>query len=350
MRLPLLDLKDWRADPRGFAEALRRASHRFGFFQLRHRIPDNVAERAMSEARNYFARPLEEKQLMGYASSPAFRGYMANGVENTAGKPDLREQVEIAAEGAPAAADAWPPYKRLSGPNQWPDAQPELEEAIGQYTRHMLSVSTEMTQALCVAMGLERGAIHSLFEPTPHWQLKLAAYQPADEAQGAAASSEARIGVGAHTDSGFLTMLLQDDSGGLEAFTQGEWTEVPPLGPGVVVCNLGEVCQMMSGGYLLATPHRVLSTAHARLSIPFFYNPALEAVVPRLELPPGLPWERDAEYDKGKHWTRPKNAFIAEYGANAFKSLARSHPAVFARHHADLRLLEDGRVVRAEEG
>ena len=348
-RLPLLDLRRWHEAPAAFAEELRVACHRFGFFQLRHRMPDKVAVRAMDEARGFFARPLAVKESIGYGSSPAFRGYMANGVENTAGKPDLREQIEIAAEGLPAAADAWPPYERLRGPNQWPDAQPQLREVIDEFSSGMRGVSIELTRALALAMGLEREALSPLFEPAPHWQLKLASYQPvAADASSAGAADEPQIGVGAHTDSGFLTLLLQDDSGGLEAFTQGEWLEVPPLGPGVIVCNLGEVCQMMSRGYLLATPHRVLSTPRARLSIPYFYNPALEATVEPLELPASLPWEREAEYDRERHWRRPQNALLAEYGANAFKSLARSHPAVFARHHSDLRLLDDGRVVRAQ--
>ena len=56
--------------------------------------------------------------------------------------------------------------------------------------------------------------------------------------------------------------------------------------------------------------------------------------------------ERDAAYDETTHWRRPSNAMLAAYGANALKSLARSHPAVFAEHHADLRQLDDGQVVR----
>ena len=59
---------------------------------------------------------------------------------------------------------------------------------------------------------------------------------------------------------------------------------------------------------------------------------------------------RDDGYDEKAHWRRPRNAMLTEYGANALKSLARSHPAVFARHHPDLAVLEDGRVVRREEG
>ena len=61
--------------------------------------------------------------------------------------------------------------------------------------------------------------------------------------------------------------------------------------------RLGHAWQVASGGYLLATPHRVLSTAVTRLSVPFFYNPSLETVVEPLALPSSLAWERDAAYD-----------------------------------------------------
>ena len=88
-----------------------------------------------------------------------------------------------------------------------------------------------------------------------------------------------------------------------------------------------------------------------RLSVPYFYNPALTATVgalPGLDVD-GLPWERDDGYDARAHWRRPRNAMLHAYGANAFKSLARSHPKVFAKHHADLFLLPDGRVRRRED-
>ena len=358
--LPLLDIAVYRSSRHHFVAALRHACHHDGFFQLRHRLPSTLTTRLVAEAHTFFARSMDEKREMDYSRSAAFRGYMANGVENTAGKPDLREQVEIAAEGPVADPLAWPPYERLRGPNQWPSAQPALREVIEEYTEHMLVLSHEITEALALALNLEPAALSGLFASGgPHWQLKLASYSPSSAATAsgsngsaqpaagtAPAEIEPEIGVGAHTDSGFLTMLLQDDSGGLQAFTRGAWTNVPPLGDGVLVCNLGEVAELVSGGYLLATPHRVLSTPASRLSVPFFFNPALPTKVEPMLLPKSLRWERDAEYDEQQHWRRPSNAMIAEYGSNALKSLARSHPAVFAKHHPDLVVLDDGRVVR----
>ena len=374
MRFPLLDIRHFRTDPKRFAEELRHACHHIGFFQVRTDVPPALVRQTQELSRRFFALPEEAKRSIDYVNSAQFRGYMANGVENTAGKPDLREQIEVAPERPTAAANAMPPYRRLTGRNQWPhDALPELQPAVEQYAAYMGSLADELTEALSLALGLERTALQRFFEPEPHWQLKLASYTPAGAASAAAAAASAQaaaaasaqagvtgasgsapavraddapaIGVGAHTDSGFLTLLLQDDSGGLQAYAQGAWRDVPPMGEEVVVCNLGEVAQLLSGGYLLATPHRVLLPPSARLSIPYFHNPCIDAVVEPLSgVADALPWERDARYDAERHWTRPNNAMLAAYGLNAFKSLARSHPAVFARHHPDLQVTADGQV------
>ena len=358
MRFPLLDIRKFRTDPHTFAEELRHACHHIGFFQIRTDTPPALVRRASELSRRFFELPEAEKRKIDYVNSAQFRGYMANGVENTAGKPDLREQVEIAPEREAAASDALPPHVRLSGRNQWPtDALPELQPAVEEYASHMGGLAHELTEALSLALGMERSALQRFFEPEPHWQLKLASYTPASgagleaggaggETGGTATESSAPIGVGAHTDSGFLTLLLQDDSGGLQAYAQGEWRDVPPMGDEVVVCNLGEVAQLLSGGYLLATPHRVLLPPSTRLSIPYFHNPSIDALIEPLPgVTDGLPWEREASYDAERHWRRPNNAMLSEYGLNAFKSLARSHPAVFARHHPDLEVRADGQVV-----
>ena len=76
------------------------------------------------------------------------------------------------------------------------------------------------------------------------------------------------------------------------------------------------MAELLSGGYLLATPHRVLSPSAPRLSVPFFFNPALETTVEELTLPSSLPWERDGPSD-GTHWRRPSNAMLREYGVSS---------------------------------
>lgn len=267
---------------------------------------------------------------------------MALGKENTSGKIDFREQVELASETGSVNPKAWPHYyERLRSPNPWPDD--DLKQSVMEYVCHLVRLSTDLTDALGLALKLEKNAFQPLFED-PFWQLKLAAVSlPSDRG-----TAESEFGVGAHTDTGFLTLLLQDDVGGLQVWRDGDWVDAPPSGPGVFVCNIGEVAEIASGGYFRATPHRVVMPKplvaqqnRKRLSVPFFYNPTLSATIESIELPKSLVWDRDTN---SNHWQRNRNSMLRSYGENAFKSLARSHPSVFAEHHPDLQLLDGGKV------
>jgi isopenicillin N synthase-like dioxygenase len=79
--------------------------------------------------------------------------------------------------------------------------------------------------------------------------------------------------VGEHTDYGMLTILLQDEAGGLEVKSRSRWIPAPPV-PGSFVCNLGDMLDRMTGGLFRSTPHRVRNPAlRDRLSFPFFFDP-----------------------------------------------------------------------------
>ena len=78
---------------------LRDACHRVGFFNLVHDIPVPLVQATTAAAVEFFALPTAAKQEIDYARSPAFRGYMRSGVENTAGRPDLREQAPPGSRG-----------------------------------------------------------------------------------------------------------------------------------------------------------------------------------------------------------------------------------------------------------
>ncbi len=76
-----------------------------------------------------------------------------------------------------------------------------------------------------------------------------------------------------------LTLLHQDRTGGLQAKNAaGRWIDVPPR-PGTYVVNLGTVLQRWSRGRFRATPHRVLGRGEERTSVPFFFEPAVDAVI-----------------------------------------------------------------------
>jgi hypothetical protein len=152
-----------------------------------------------------------------------------------------------------------------------------------------------------------------------------------------------RSGVGAHSDSGMLTLLIQDDTGGLEAQLAdgGAWIAVPPK-EGMIVVNLGEMLQVATKGYFLATVHRVVNTpGKERLSFPFFYNATLSSPM-RLSTAQGLPfqisdalpWERESRDRDASKWRDDDNFFSFEiYGDNALKSLVLACSAPNLYHH-----------------
>jgi isopenicillin N synthase-like dioxygenase len=125
---------------------------------------------------------------------------------------------------------------------------------------------------------------------------------------------------------------VQPDTGGLQVQTEeGAWVDAPPLDvPGAFVCNIGEMVELATGGYLRATVHRVLSQSGERISVPMFFNPSLDAVFPTLQLPPELAaGARGVRQD-------PNDKIHARYGYNLLKSRLRAHPDVAAIHHPDL--------------
>ena len=129
-----------------------------------------------------------------------------------------------------------------------------------------------------------------------------------------------------------LTLLwVEPGKGGLQVQRGGEWVDAPSV-PGAFVVNIGEMLEYATGGYLIATNHRVVSPRYPddRISVPYFFNPSLDARLPLIELPPELAAQaRGVTQD-------PTNPIHALYGENALKSRLRAHPDVAERWHADL--------------
>jgi isopenicillin N synthase-like dioxygenase len=379
--IPLLDTRLLEQHPEQFVDQLRTACHGTGFFLLRHHLDPFTVQQMLAETRTFFAQSVPNKMQISYENQSTFRGYMRMGVENTAGLTDYREQVELATE-YDTSEDGlcgekvlrWPPYERLKGCNPWPTTfQPSLQTTTERYVHQVQGLAAKLVSALCLALKLPPDAANSLFGDKPHWALKLVSYPPIhhtttatcganeNRSNNAAAPTESLFGVGSHTDTNFLTMILQDngvEAGALQVYTTGgEWINVQlprnthDGSENYFICNLGEQAEILSGGYFLATPHRVRLTAAPRISVPFFYNPALSATVTPLVHPEQLsllPWERSDVPPTWRMSSNSDNTLLSSVGENTFKSLARSHPTVFARHHPDLKVLPTGQVVRNE--
>ena len=330
-RLPKLDASE--AEHRSFARNLVRTCHEIGFFYLCDHGVELSAEGVLASSKEFFARSLEKKLEISYLNSPSFRGYMSLGCENTAGVTDRREQIEFGVEGI-YDRDAAVFYDRLIGPNQFP-SESTLQEEVNEFQRRMDALSRRVMSYIALGLGLEQDYFESTFGDAPNVQMKICRYPPT--------GSSDEFGVGEHSDTGYLSLLVQDNEvGGLQVKVNDMWIDAPPIA-GSLVVNLGEMIQLCTRGYLLATPHRVRNTdtSRSRYSIPYFWNPRLDYSVKLIDLPDELVWRRPSETERNFRATdshEGRNQVYECYGANAFKSYARSHPKVMEAHHSDLNL------------
>jgi isopenicillin N synthase-like dioxygenase len=329
--LPILDLTELDAGPdraAAFRDQLRQVTHEVGFFYLvGHGIDPVLTDEILTVSRRFFALDEHQKLEIANTRSPQFRGYTRVGTELTNGDVDWREQIDIGPERSTVdvgvgVADYW----RLEGPNLWPSAFPELETVARAWDAALSALALRLLRTWAVALGAPEDVFDEAFSDHPFTLIKIVRYP------GLSDGTE-KQGVGEHRDGGVLTLLLvEPDRDGLEVEHDGGWIEAPPI-PGAFVVNIGEMLELATDGYLKATLHRVRSprVGTDRVSIPFFFNPALDSVVPRLELDPVLRAEaRGVSAD-------PTNSPILEtYGENVIRYRLRAHPDVAAIHHADL--------------
>ncbi len=331
--LPVVDLsalRDEGADVGERLAELRNATHDVGFFYLvGHGVPTALMELMIDTSRTFFALPEADKLAIENIRSPHFRGYTRLGGERTQGRADQREQIDIGPE-RPAIdpGPGVPDWERMEGPNQWPAAMPELREVVEQWDAHLMRVSRELLHAWASALGQPEDVFDAAFADRPSTLLKIVRYpgRPADD------EAASRQGVGAHKDAGVLTLLMvEPGTAGLQVQHDDGWIEAPPM-EGAFVVNIGELLEFATSGYLKATVHRVRSPEPGtdRISVPFFYNPALSSNIPVLQLPGDLAAQASGVTDD------PANPIHSTYGENLLKSRLRAHPDVAAIHHADL--------------
>jgi isopenicillin N synthase-like dioxygenase len=128
-------------------------------------------------------------------------------------------------------------------------------------------------------------------------------------------------GVGAHTDYGLLTLLAQDDNGGLQVATPDSWIDAPPI-PDTFVCNIGDMLEKLTGGWYRSTLHRVRNlSGRDRLSFPFFFDPDFSAEVP------ALPGRARIAADGRARWDgEDPRAFTGMYGEYLVGKVSKVFP------------------------
>lgn len=261
-----------------------------GFFQVTgHGLPERLVTAVWDRTRDFFALPRAAKRAVARSADNP-RGYYDR--ELTRNRRDLKEVFDFGYVAHPELPEDHPANRAsVDGANQWPADLPGFRETLLEYFTACERLGRRIFEAFCLGLDLPRDHLHRHFDP--HTSFVRLNYYPLDDPLEAEAARQA-TGLGDmalhhHTDAGALTILLQDDVGGLQVEADGGWIDVDPL-PGAFVVNIGDMTQVWSNDRYRAALHRVRPMrGRARYSIPFFYNPSYETDVRPLPAPDAGP-------------------------------------------------------------
>lgn len=264
---PLLD----GSDKQKVAREIRWALSNVGFMYVKnHGVAREVVEGAFDQTRQFFDLPLDQKMDLHVSKSgTALRGYIEMFGENTdpTRTKDLKECFDLGPE---TPGDATPFF----GANQWPSETvlPDFAKVIYGYHQDMRALSTKLLRGIALSLDLDE----DFFAPkmtNPISIQRLLHYPPQT-----GKIDESVMGIGAHTDYGNLTILAQDNVGGLQVMNRdGDWVMGPPIEDTFVI-NIGDLVQKLTNDRYIANLHRVVNTSgRERYSIPFFIDADYDA-------------------------------------------------------------------------
>ena len=258
------------------------ACRSIGFFYIvNHAVPRDVIEGAFAANRRFHASPLADK--LRIKLNRWHRGYqtfagstlVSSARFAPARHPNQLESFFVRHEVDPA--DPGYKVKPLQGPNQWPD-DPDFRDTVRRYDTAMRDLGMRLLKAFSTAIGERPDFFAEHFSP-PTTALRLIHYPPAPHDR-----PDDLYGAHPHTDYGFLTILAQDDVGGLEVRrSDGAWQPVPFVADSFVV-NIGDILARWTNDSFNSTPHRVInpSPERDRYSIGYFFDPSLDTEISTL--------------------------------------------------------------------
>jgi len=267
-----------------------------GFFYIgdyEDAIPSSLVSKMRAHTDSLFGAKLEEKSAIHLSKSPHFRGWSALNEEVTLGVPDFKETFDFGYDETPLAPEeaqkcrgdhAW---KNMRGPNQYLQSMRDtsFETDMRRYMDGLSRVGRVVMNSAALCLDREPVSLDRFFTD-PFCLLRMIKYPPS-------ADADPKVGIGSHSDYGFLTLIQQDPHvNGLQALSRaGQWVDVDPI-PNTFAVNIGDMAEAWSSGVYRSTPHRVINSINcagtdgnpnngnnSRVSMAFFYEPALEATL-----------------------------------------------------------------------
>ncbi|KAL3848874.1 hypothetical protein ACJIZ3_010756 [Penstemon smallii] len=241
-------------------KAIGSACALWGFFRIvNHGIEARLIEEMLEEIEAFFSLSTEEK--MRYASEDVMSPVRYGTSLNSSSKHALH----------------WRDYLRHYGhPFQnsihlWPNNPTNYRNAAKKYLTEMWQLAMRIMGAISEGLGLDQNYIeNSLGEGC---QVLAVNYYPQ------CPEPDKTLGLGAHSDHGGLTILMQNGVNGLQVKHDDTWIAVPHV-PGTFVVNLGDFLEILSNGKYKSVEHRaVVNSEKTRISVAASHGPKLSTVI-----------------------------------------------------------------------
>lgn len=282
--IPVIDLKLFQsnnpAEKEKVAAQIHEACKTYGLFYL---INHGIDETKMLQyMKAFFNLSSEEKNNIKISKDGIARGYIGMGEESGSDALEVKEAFSYGyqwssnqlLENSLQAVNRWPDRKNI--PADW---QQKMELLYAK----MIEVAETLTSAFSLSYTNNENYLGDYCKGGDTISMmRLFHYFPYHKANEKFPEQQNRIGSSAHTDWGFLTLILQEHHvTGLELFHNNEWIEVTPM-EGALAVNCGDYFSMLTNGEYISPLHRVVSSGKERMSAVLFYYPAYDAKIPVL--------------------------------------------------------------------
>lgn len=290
--VPVIDLRALSDQPdRDALLAMDRACRDHGFFLLTGHGMQTLIDAVWRQTRAFFALPRSQKRAVERSRDNAL-GYFDR--ELTKRKRDRKEVFDYADDAQNIAGTGF-------GHSRWPVGLAEFRDELLAYSRNCAALTNSVLAGLYTALGLRPeqvpdaiGAEHTAFVRLNHYPVE----DPVAIKERSEAASLGDMALHHHTDPGVITLLLQDDVGGLQTYSRRDgWIDVPPH-PEAIVVNMSDMLQVLTNDNYRASLHRVLPVPQRdRYSVVYFSMPRHDALIaPAPELYEGQPEYRSVAW------------------------------------------------------
>ncbi|KAB5516745.1 hypothetical protein DKX38_027393 [Salix brachista] len=253
LQVPIINFEGFESSRRkDVVNEIRRASENWGLFQVvNHGIPENVMDDMLEGVKRFHEQPQEVKTEF-YTRDADQRVKFFTGALLLTKKPAIwRDTVAFDFKDGKLDPQLFPAIMR---------------EEVGEYFRHVTKIGKALSELLSEALGLRRNYLSSI--ECMETESLVGHYYPA------CPQPELTFGTTTHSDPSFLTILLQDNKGGLQVLHQNQWVDVPPL-QGALLVNIGDLMQLITNDRFRSVEHRVLAgEVGPRISLASFFFPS----------------------------------------------------------------------------